>query len=147
MILLKLFDTSHVFRFTKKPLGVSSPGAPVFCSLACLSCSWKMLTNWMVHCAPPLHYSSFIIPWITVKWKLVSHFKLWRPAIFEPVDLGKTYIPLLKALSSGYWNLKWNWKYLCLERRQTNFSDSGAFSCKWAWQPPGWCHTQFYFWF
>ena len=73
----------------------------------------------------------------------VSHFKLWRPAIFEPFDLGYSNIRLLKALSPFYWNLKWKWEYLGSERPQTKFSEGGAFLVNWAVAPPGWCHTQF----
>ena len=65
------------------------------------------------------------------------------PATFEPVDLGNSIIRLLKALSSGYLNLKWKWEFLGPGRRQTNFSESGAFLVIWAWPPLGWCHTQF----
>ena len=73
----------------------------------------------------------------------VSHFKLWRPAIFEPFDLGYSIVRLLKALSPFYWNLKWKWEYLGSERPQTKFSEGGAFLVNWAVAPPGWCHNQF----
>ena len=72
-----------------------------------------------------------------------SHFKLWRPAIFEPFDLGYSIIRLLKALSPFYWNLKWKWEYLGSEKPQTKFSEGGAFLVNWAWPTPGWCHIQF----
>ena len=72
-----------------------------------------------------------------------SHFKLWRPAIYEPFDLGYSNIRLLKALSPFYWNLKWKWEYLGFERPQTKFSEGGAFLVNWAVAPPGWCHNQF----
>ena len=39
-------------------------------------------------------------------------FKLWRLAISTPVDLEKSYIPLLKALRSGKADLQWKWEYL-----------------------------------
>ena len=73
---------------------------------------------------------------------LVSHFKLWRPAIFEPVDLGNYIIRLLKALSSGNWNLEWKWEFLGPGKLQTSFSEGGAFLVIWQVAPPGWCHTQ-----
>ena len=50
---------------------------------------------------------------------LVSHFKLWRPAILQPVDPGKVILPLWKALSSKHWNLEWKLEYLGSERPQT----------------------------
>ena len=27
----------------------------------------------------------------------------------DPNEVQKQYIPLLKGLNSGYWNLEWNW--------------------------------------
>ena len=65
----------------------------------------------------------------------VLHFKLWRPAILQPVDLGKAIIPFWKALSSWYCNLEWKLEYLGFERLQTNFSEGGAFLVNWAWRP------------
>ena len=82
----------------------------------------------------------YVNPW---KRKIVSHFKLWRPAIFEPFDQGYSNIRLLKALSTFYWNLKWKWEYLRFERPQTKFSEGGVFLVNWAVAPPGWCHNQF----
>ena len=76
-----------------------------------------------------------------------SDFELCRPAISKPVDLGKSYIPQKKALNSGNWKQNWKWKDFCHERLQTSFSKSGAFSVRWAWPPPGWCHAQFLSWF
>ena len=73
----------------------------------------------------------------------VSHFKLWRPAILQPVDPGKVILPLWKALSPRNWNLGWKLEYLGSERPQTKFSEGGAFLVNWAVAPPGWCHTQF----
>ena len=74
-------------------------------------------------------------------------FELCWPAISKPVDLGESYIHQKKALNSGNWKQYWNWKDFCHERLQTSFSKSGAFSVRWAWPPPGWCHAQFLSWF
>ena len=76
-----------------------------------------------------------------------SDFELCRPAISKPVVLEKSDIPQKKALNSGNWKQYWNWKDFCHERLQTSFSKSGAFSVRWAWPPPGWCHAQFLSWF
>ena len=65
----------------------------------------------------------------------------------KPVVLEKSDIPQKKALNSGNWKQNWNWKDFCHERLQTSFSKSGAFSVRWAWPPPGWCHAQFLSWF
>ena len=73
----------------------------------------------------------------------VSHFKLWRPAILQPVDPGKVILPLWKALSPRNWNLAWKLEYLGAQRPQSKFSEGGAFLVNWAVAPPGWCHTQF----
>ena len=40
------------------------------------------------------------------------NFKLWQFAIFESVDPGKSYIPLLKTLKEENWLIIWNWEYI-----------------------------------
>ena len=88
------------------------------------------------------------------KWWINSNFEFWLSVDVasnskirqcEPVDRGKDIITFWKALRSRYWNLEWKLDYLGSERRETNFSEGGAFLVNWAVAPPGWCHTQFLF--
>ena len=64
------------------------------------------------------------------------HIKLRQPAIFETDGIGKSYIPQKKALNNGRWKKFQNWKYLYHERLQTSFSESIAFSIRWAGPSP-----------
>ena len=39
-------------------------------------------------------------------WSEIKHFQLRPPAVSEPVELGRSYIPLWKVQSIGNWNQK-----------------------------------------
>ena len=41
-------------------------------------------------------------PIYLIKRTFVKHFKRWQAAIFEPLDLEKSYIPQKEALKYGY---------------------------------------------
>ena len=77
-------------------------------------------------------------------WTLLSfHFE----AKMFPVDLGKCYAPLWKALKHSNWQKFWNREHPYLERCNIHLTESSAFSYKRVWQLFCYCHTHFYDYF
>ena len=60
-----------------------------------------------------------------VNMRVFELFELWWLVSFDPLEVKKCYIPHLKGLNSGYWNLDWKLEYLCFDKRQINFSEKG----------------------
>ena len=62
----------------------------------------------------------------------------------DPYEVQKCYIPLLKGLNNGNWNLKWNCEKYYLGWSQAIFSKIDSFSFKWTLHVLWSRYTKFY---
>ena len=61
--------------------------------------------------------------------------KVWQPIIYQLIELGKSWMPLLKALNSiVIESFDENWKSLALEELWLHVTESVAFSVEWGWK-------------
>ena len=64
-------------------------------------------------------------PFYKVNMRIFRFFELCQLVSFDLLEVQKLYIPQLKGLNSGYWNLEWKLKKICFGKFQINFSEKG----------------------